>query len=319
MSVSCPSYHSHDHRFGQDHRRPQEQRMFWVTILTLAVMGIEIAAGLLFGSMALLADGVHMGTHALALGLAAFAYFYARKHAQDRRFSFGTGKVGELAGFSSALLLSASAIILAVESVDRLFHPRTIAFGETLVVAISGLVVNLLSALLLGAHPHHDHDHEDNNNLDHQHEHGHDDNNLRAALTHVLADALTSIAAIVAIAAAWKLGWSWLDPVVAMGASVVILIWGIGLLRATGRILLDAEAPGADRDKIRILLESDGDTRVTDLHLWSVGPGAWTLVASVVTHGASEPETYKQLLPLDIYHPIIEVIHCDHCQAPTRS
>jgi len=272
-------------------------------------MFAEIATGIWSGSMALLADGVHMGTHAMALGFAAISYAYARTHALDRRFSFGTGKVGDLAGFASALLLSFSAVLLCIESVERLLHPRAIVYAETLIVAVIGLGINLLSAALLGNHAHAEHAH------DHEHEHEHD-HNLKAAFVHVLADALTSVAAIVAIAAAWKLGWNWLDPLVAIVASVVIFVWGIGLLKETSKILLDTEAPAHERDEIRAAFESDGDSQVSDLHLWSIGPGAWTLVASVVTHQNLDPEDYKKRLPDDlaIHHPIIEVVHCGACR-----
>ena len=301
MKTHCPTQPLFSHDFGQNQKRPQETRVFWVTGVTLGAMFLEIFTGIWSGSMALLADGVHMGTHALALGLALLAYRFSRSHALDRRFSFGTGKVGELAGFSSALLLAFSAIFLVVESVERLLNPLSIAYAETLVVAGIGLLVNLVSAFLLGGHGH-DHDH------DHEHDH-----NLRAAFVHVLADAVTSVAAILAIGAAWFLGWNWLDPVVAMVAAVLIMVWAVGLLRGTAKILLDTEAPPYERYAVQAALESDGDTQVTDLHVWEVGAHVWVVVASVVSHKHYSPEDYKKRLPPEINHPVIEVTYCKEC------
>jgi len=304
-----------DHSFGQAARRPHEGRVLAVTLLTLAVMGVEVLAGWLSGSMALLADGVHMGTHALALGLAYGAYVLARRHAGNRRFSFGTGKLGDLAGFASALLLAGTAVLVAWEAIGRFLVPQPIAHAEAMAVAALGLVVNLISAAMLmgGHHHHHDHDH------DHGHDHHHDahghgqDNSMRAAILHVLADAATSVAAILALGGAWRWGWDWLDPLVALAASALILKWGVGLARDTSAVLLDREAPEALRDSVRAALEADGDSRLVDLHIWSVGPGAWTLVASVVTHNPDvQPADYKRLLPDDaaLHHPIIEVQLC---------
>ena len=306
-----------DHSFGQAGRRPHEVRVLAVTLLTLAVMGVEVLAGWLSGSMALLADGVHMGTHALALGLAYGAYVLARRHAGNRSFSFGTGKLGDLAGFASALLLAGTAVLVAWEAISRFLAPQPIAYAEAMAVAALGLVVNLISAaMLMGGHHHH-HDHAHGHDHDHDHHHdAHDhgqDNNMRAAILHVLADAATSVAAILALGAAWRWGWDWLDPLAALVASALILKWGVGLARDTGAVLLDREAPDALRDTVRAALEADGDSRLVDLHIWSVGPGAWTLVASVVTHNPDlQPADYKRLLPGDaaLHHPIIEVQLC---------
>lgn len=310
--LTCESYLFHDHSFGQEGRRPQERRAIAVTLLTLVVMAVEIVAGTLTGSMALLADGIHMGTHALALGLAAAAYIFSRRHAADRRFSFGSGKAGDLAGFTSALLLGGSVVLLIIESVQRLLTPRPISYREALIVAGIGLAVNIVSAFALtGGHSHH---HTDGQQTNGGHHHHHD-HNLRSALMHVLADALTSVAAIIALLAAWRLGWHWLDPLVALVASGVIALWAYGLLRDTGRVLLDMEAPGEARQQIINALETDGDSRVTDLHIWSVGPGIYTLVAVVVAHRERHPDEYKRLLPTDlgIHHPIIEVRLCRNC------
>lgn len=304
--VECPNFSPHDHTFGQDERRPGEARALAVALLTVVVMGVEIVAGLWTGSMALLADGVHMGTHAFALGLAVAAYVFTRRQAENRRYSFGTGKVNELAGFSSALVLGVSVALLLVEAAGRLLHPRPIAYDEAMLVAGIGLVVNVLSALALTGHHSHDDDHR----------HWHDDHNLRAAIVHVLADALTSVAAVVALLAARTSGWVWLDPLVALVACGVIAAWAWGLLRDTGRVLLDVEAPEVMRQQVLAALEADGDSRVADLHLWYVGQHTLTLVASVVTHDERSSADYKQRLPpaLDIVHPVIDVVSCHSCR-----
>jgi len=316
-SLPCPTVGHFDHRFGRLDARPRERRVRLVTLITLVVMVLEIVAGLLTGSMALLADGVHMGTHALALGLAAAAYVFARRHADDRRFSLGTGKTSDLAGFASALMLGFTALLMMGHAIERLVNPETIRYGEAILVAVVGLVVNVVSAVALtGGHEHvgHRHDHGHAHAQSHGHSHAHD-NNLRAALMHVIADALTSVGAIVALIAAWAYGWRWLDPAVAMVAAVVILAWAYGLVRDTGRVLLDTEAPDSLRRQVVGCLEADGDSRVEDLHMWSVGSGAVMLVASVITHGDRQPDDYKDVLPegTGICHPIIEVRRCHAC------
>jgi cation diffusion facilitator family transporter len=313
------------HGFGQTVRRPVERRVHAVIALTIVTMIAEVVAGWLTGSMALLADGLHMGTHAFALGLAALAYALTRARALDRRYSFGSGKISELAGFASALLLGVSALVIAGEAVARLFDPRPIAYGDAILVAVIGLIVNLASAALLGLDHHHghehghghhhahdhDHDHHDHDHHDHEHAHGLD-TNARAALLHVLADALTSLAAIAAIGVAWATGWLWADPLAAMLAAAVILKWSVDLGRQSAGVLLDRQAPEAMRRDITRALESDGDSQVVDLHLWSVGHQAWTMVAAVVTHGDAGPDDYRARLPkrADLHHPIIEVNRC---------
>jgi cation diffusion facilitator family transporter len=257
--------------------------------------------------MALLADGIHMAGHAMALGLAALAYYLSRKHAHDRRLSLGSGKIADLAAYTSALLLGVSTVWLVYESVHRLLNPAELMPREALVVAVIGLAVNLLSAwLLAGKHEHrHAHGEEDH----------HHDSNLSAALVHVVADALTSVAAIAGLAAAWLWGWNWLDPVIALVAAVVILRWSWGLLRQTASVLLDREGPDEIRRAARKLLQKNGDTDVVDLHIWSVGQGSWTLVAAVVAHGTSTPEEYRSSLNSikNLHHPIIEVSYCRQC------
>ncbi|WP_372006956.1 CDF family Co(II)/Ni(II) efflux transporter DmeF [Tistrella mobilis] len=314
------------HGFGQTVRRPVERRVHAVIALTIVTMIAEVVAGWLTGSMALLADGLHMGTHAFALGLAALAYALTRARALDRRYSFGSGKISELAGFASALLLGVSALVIAGEAVARLFDPRPIAYGDAILVAVIGLIVNLASAALLGLDHHHGHEHghghhhahdHDHDHHDHEHDHAHEhahglDTNARAALLHVLADALTSLAAIAAIGVAWATGWLWADPLAAMLAAAVILKWSVDLGRQSAGVLLDRQAPEAMRRDITRALESDGDSQVVDLHLWSVGHQAWTMVAAVVTHGDAGPDDYRARLPkrADLHHPIIEVNRC---------
>lgn len=269
---------SHDHVFLGDAHDANARRTVWVVMLTAGMMVVEIVTGALFNSMALLADGFHMATHAGALGVAAIAYAYARKHANSRRYSFGTGKVGDLAGFASAMALGLVALGIAVESGQRLFNPSPVAFGEATVIAIIGLVVNLVSAWLLGAGHHHGHGH--GHHHDHSHDHGHHDNNLRSAYVHVLADALTSVLAIVALLGGRYLGWVWLDPVMGLVGATVIAVWSWSLMRDTARVLLDAHESDIE-DEIRQFVEGPGDARITDLHVWRVGPAAHAAIVAV--------------------------------------
>lgn len=256
-----------------------ERRTLWVVALTAVTMLVEVAAGLATGSMALLADGIHMATHVGALGLAAFAYRYARRHAADPRFVFGTGKVGDLAGFASALLLGVFAVGIAVESVDRLLSPGAIAYGEALWVAGLGLAVNLASALLLAHDHHHDHDH------DHGAQGHHHDHNLRSAYFHVLADALTSVLAIAALLAGLYLGWRWLDAAAGIAGALVIAHWAVGLMRATALVLVDATADAALAGRLRAAV-ADEVTEVVDLRCWRIGPGRF---AALVTLRSARP------------------------------
>lgn len=256
---------SRTHEYLGDAHEANARRTVWVVWLTAATMGVEIAAGYWTGSMALLADGFHMATHAGALGVAALAYRYARVHARDPSYTFGTGKVGDLAGFASALVLALFAIGIGVESVRRIIEPGTVAFGEATLVAVIGLIVNIASVALLGVG--HDHGH-----AGHDHGHAHD-NNLRSAYFHVLADALTSVLAIAALLAGAYLGWGWLDSVVGVLGAIVIARWSWGLLTDTARVLLDRAEPGL-AETIRAAVEAPGDARIVDLHVWRVGPQA---------------------------------------------
>ena len=310
---------THSHVFlGESHDR-NARRTLWVVLLTAAMMVGEVVAGWITGSMALLADGVHMATHAGALGLSVAAYAFARRHAEDRRFTFGTGKVGDLAGFASALILGVVALGIAAESVLRLLRPVEVDFGPATVVAVLGLAVNLGSALLLaGGHHgharHHDHHHHHDHDPDHPHhrDHGHShhrhaahgqDHNLRAAYLHVLADALTSVLAIAALLAGSVLGWAWLDPLVGLLGAAVIARWSLSLLRDTAGVLLDATEP-ATAAAIRERIEGT-DATLNDLHVWRVGPGARAAIVSV-TGPPEVAEVRARLADLGLAHLTVE-------------
>jgi cation diffusion facilitator family transporter len=299
---------THDHMFlGSRHTR-HERRTWFVVALTAVMMVGEIAVGWLSGSMALLADGWHMATHAAALGIAGLAYLFARRQAGNSRFTFGTGKFGDLAAFSSAIILAMIAVQIAYESMNRLIHPVPIAYGEAIAVAALGLGVNLVSAWLLrDNHDHHDHDHS------HDHGHHHHDNNLRAAFVHVMADAATSVLAIVALVVAMVSQWVWADPAVGIVGSLVIASWALGLMRASGAVLLDVNADRNLETVIRDRIETKGD-RVTDLHLWQVGPGHRAAVISVISDHPLPPATYKRRLGglRGLSHITIEVETCAH-------
>lgn len=301
----------HVHHFTQENTQG-EQRTRIVIGLTLTMMLLEIGAGLAFGSMALLADGWHMATHVAALSITAVAYWYARRHADDPRYSFGTGKVGVLGGFASAVALAVVALVMALESGQRFFADVTIQFPEAIAVAVIGLVVNLISARLLHDHHHdHGHDHHHNHVSHHEHKHG-QDHNLRAAYLHVLADAVTSLLAIVALVAGMFLGWVWLDAVMGIVGALVISRWSWGLLRDTGAILLDSTVDEATVQELRATIEADADNRVADLHIWRVGPHHLAAIISIVTHYPQAPEHYKALLREipELEHVSVEVLHC---------
>lgn len=276
---------SHAHDFLGDAHDRNARRTRWVVMLSAVMMVAEIVAGTLTGSMALVADGWHMATHTLALGVSALAYSFARRNNGDQRYSWGTGKVGSLAGFASALGLAAVALGILYESGVRLLEPRDVAFGDALIVAVIGLLVNLASAALLGhghSHDHgHDHDHA------HDHSHGHD-HNLRSAYLHVLADALTSVLAIAALAAGRWFGVGWLDAAVGVVGAVVILNWSRGLLAETAAVLLDKVPDQRLCDDLKRRIEGDGDVTVHDWHLWAVGPGRYAAIVSATGAPASE-------------------------------
>jgi cation diffusion facilitator family transporter len=302
---------THEHVFLGARHDANEMRTWWVVGLTAVMMIGEIIGGTIYGSMALVADGWHMSTHAGALAIAALAYRYARRFARDSRFAFGTGKLGELAGYSSALILGVIALMIAYESVTRLLNPIAIHFDQAIVIACIGLAVNLVSAWLLhDDHDHHDeHDHHD----DHAHGHHHHDHNLRAAYLHVLADALTSVLAIVALLAGRFYGWVWMDPIMGVVGALVIAHWSFRLLRASGAVLVDVVVDPRMAEQVRAKLEQGSD-RVTDLHLWRVGPGHAALIASVVSDHPQSPDAYKARLESlsGLSHVTIEVHTCPH-------
>jgi cation diffusion facilitator family transporter len=298
---------THEHVFlGRDHAR-NERRTWLVVALTAVTMVVEIVAGVAFGSMALLADGIHMMTHAGALGIAAGAYVYARRHARDPSFTFGTGKVGDLASFASAVVLAVVALGVAYESAMRLYAPVAIRFDQAIAVAVAGLAVNLASAWLLGAgDTPHDHGHGG-----HTHDHVHRDHNLRSAYFHVLADAATSVLAIAALLAGRFAGLAWLDPVMGVAGAILIGIWSIRLMRASGSVLTDAVPDEGLAARIRERLETGGD-RLADLHLWRLGPGHSAVVVTLVSDKPGEPDHYKRRLRglSGLSHVTIEVQRC---------
>lgn len=295
----------HGHRYNIDdgHAERNTRR---VILLTLSMMIIEITAGYIFGSMALLADGWHMGTHAAALGITAFAYYFARKHSNNPTYSFGTGKVGVLGGFGSAVVLAVIALLIGVESVGRLLSPVTIRFNEAIAVAVVGLAVNLISAYLLRGQNHP----SDDNATGHGH---HRDHNLRAAYLHVLADALTSLLAIIALITGKAFGWVWMDPIMGIVGALIISRWSYGLLVDTGRVLLDRDVNVEAVKEIRSIVESDSDNRVTDIHVWRVGSHHLSAIISIVTHYPKAPDHYKKLLADydEMAHVTVEVNPCE--------
>jgi cation diffusion facilitator family transporter len=315
----------HTHIFGQDKIRSGERRTLIVIFITSMMMTAEIVTGLLFGSMALFADGIHMGSHMIGLGISFLAYIYARKHAHDQLFSFGTGKVNALAGFSSAIFLVFIALFMAYESVNRFIHPVSIEYNQAILVAFIGLVVNGASMLILGdnahAHPaqdHHDHAHAHADNPDHpsqMHTHAHTkgtDQNLKAAYLHVFTDALTSILAIVALFGAKFFQFNWMDPFMGLVGAFLVINWSVGLIRATSRVLLDHQIHPQTQQKIIRALEGYKDTRVSDLHIWSIGPGIYSSEVSIVTKAPDSPDIYKALIPEDagVVHTTIEIHLC---------
>ena len=295
---------THDHIFLGTGHDENARRTVWVVVLTAGMMAVEIVAGFVFNSMALLADGFHMATHAGALGVAAIAYAYAKKHANSRRYSFGTGKVGDLAGFASALVLGLVAVGIALESAQRLFDPRPVTFGEATIIAVVGLLVNIASALLLGGGHHHGHGHGHDDHHGDDHSGHHHDNNLRSAYVHVLADALTSVLAIAALLGGRYLGWAWLDPAMGVVGAIVIATWAWSLMRDTSNVLLDAHDIPIE-EEIRELVEGPGNAQITDLHVWRVGPGAHAAIVAV--RGLAGDEVRSRMVPVhEIAHLTVE-------------
>jgi len=333
MAIHDLSHWQHSHAFDSGNRAG-ERRMWVVVAITAATMVTEIVAGIVTGSMALLADGWHMATHVVALSIAGLAYLLARRWSRDERFAFGTWKIEVLGAFTSALLLGVVALAMVWESAHRLLHPEHIRFVPALVVAAVGLAVNFASALLLEGHAHshpghprehdhhHDHDHEHGGGHDrrqgHGHDRAHDDLNLRSAYMHVVADAFTSVLAIVALSAGLWGGWHWLDPVMGIVGAGVIGWWARGLLAESARVLLDREMDSPVVADIRRAIESDGDAEIADLHVWRVGRDKYAAVVMVVADRPLEPEAYRRRvasLP-SLVHVSVEVNRCPHGDCP---
>jgi cation diffusion facilitator family transporter len=296
--------HSHDF---STHDEKGETRTLQVLVLTAITMLVEIIAGYSYGSMALLADGWHMGTHVAAFAITLFAYQYARRYAHSEHFSFGTGKVNVLGGFASAIALAVVALMIGLESVQRLFSPHNIQFNEAILIAVLGLIVNLASAWLLQGGGHH-----------HEHHHRHHDHNLRAAYFHVLADALTSVLAIIALLIGKYAGMTWVDAMMGLVGMVIIMRWAYGLLQESSSILLDCSIDKV-KQEIQKVIESDSDNRIADLHVWRVSSDNNAAIISLVTDEPKSSSYYKNLLrDFHLSHLSIEVIHCEDkqtCQA----
>jgi len=317
------SHWQHSHHFSGSNP-DGERNTFYVLLLTVVTMVAEIVAGVWYGSMALLADGWHMGTHVAAFLITLFAYRYARRHADNPAYSFGTGKVNVLGGFASAVALSVVALVMLVESVVRVFEPHAIQFDQAILVALLGLAVNLVSALLLKDHHHHDHGHHGHAHHDHDHhdDHSHSghDHNLRAAYLHVLADAMTSVLAIAALLGGKYLGLNWLDPLMGIVGALIISRWAIGLVKQSAPVLLDASINDQQRAAIRQTIEQDGDNQVADIHIWKVSGNDYAAIISLVTHQPRHTDHYKALLSpfSQLTHITIEVNECHLPECPVN-
>jgi cation diffusion facilitator family transporter len=310
---------NHEHSFGQDKKRSSETRTIIVILITASMMCIEIVAGLAYGSMALLADGLHMASHTAALSISAYAYYFARKRAHDRSFSFGTGKVNSLGGYTGAILLLIFALMMVYESIHRLLKPEDILYNQAILVAVIGLIVNGASMLILGhdEHHHHGHDHHGHDHHGHDH-HGHDhhghDHNLRAAYLHVLADTLTSFLAIIALLAAKFYAWNWMDPIMGIIGAILITKWSIGLLKQSGNVLLDRQGPDHLVKSVEKVIKSmPSKPEIVDLHIWLIGPNIFSAAITVL---ANEEKCIGCLIKSEIknisaiVHTTIEVHQC---------
>lgn len=309
--------HNHHYSDGNAAAERGTRLVMWITVATMLM---EIGAGWWFNSMAVLADGFHMSSHALALGLAAFAYAAARRYSTDPSFAFGTWKIEVLASYTSAICLLGVAAAMIYGSLERLVAPQTIHYPEAMAVAVLGLAVNLVCALILGqAHEHHHHDHDHAHDHGHAHSHGHDDLNLKAAYIHVITDAATSMLAIAALAGGWFYGWDWLDPLTGLLGAVLVALWSKKLLAQSGRVLLDREMDHPVVAEIRDViaaLPAAGQTELTDLHVWRVGTGAYACALSLLTHDATlTPLAIREQLGIhaEIVHATVEIHLCDEC------
>ncbi len=309
MHTHDPSRWRHEHVFDTGNHSAERgaKAVMWITLLMMAV---EITAGWWYNSMALLADGWHMSSHALALGLSAFAYVAARRYARDPRFAFGTWEIEILAGYTSAILLICVALIMVAGSIERLLSPQSIQYQEAMVVAAIGLAVNLLCAHILGRADHHENHHQDG------HDHHHRDLNLKSAYLHIIADATTSVLAMIALAGGWLYGWAWLDPVMGIVGAGLIMVWARGLTVETGKVLLDREMDHGIVKEIREVMKTDfstGDSSLTDLHVWRVGKRAYSAALVVVTHDtALTPERIRSALCIhdELVHITVEINQC---------
>lgn len=304
---SIEKWQHHHYFLGEKHRR-NEWRTTLVVGLTVIMMLAEIVGGTWYGSLAVVADGWHMSTHAAAIGISVLAYRFARKHAHDARFTFGTGKVGELAGFASAVVLVMVALGIGFQSSLRLAAPVRIDFEQAIFIAVAGLAVNLVCAWLLFDKDHHDR-HGDDDHRGHGHSH---DSNLRSAYMHVLADAMTSVLAVAALLAAKFYGWVWMDPAVGLVGAVVIAMWSYNLIRSSTLVLLDEVANPRLAGKVRKQLETGGD-RVADLHLWRLGPDHTGLIVSIVSEHPRDADVYRSRIAdiEGLSHVTIEVHRCN--------
>ena len=312
MHVHTLENWQHNHDFAVKNEKG-ERRTLYVLILTAITMVVEIIAGSVYGSMALLADGWHMSTHVAAFMITVFAYRFARKHATNPAYAFGTGKVSVLGGFASAIALVVVALVMLIESMQRIIEPQVIQFNEAIAVACLGLFVNVVSAFLLKD----DHDHH------HEHSHHHHDHNLRAAYMHVLADALTSLLAIIALLAGKYFGWNWLDPMMGIVGAIIITRWSYGLLKQTSPILLDGSIEEKYQSDIKEAIEKDADNLISDIHIWKVGANHYAAIISIVTQFPKSTNHYKALLRdfHKLSHITIEVNSCDGgvCITPETS
>ena len=313
MHTKDISPYQHSHIFSLTEGKA-ERRTFWVVALTLAMMFVEIFAGWIYHSMALLADGWHMSTHALALTISLLAFIFARRHASDRSYTFGTWKLEVLGGFTSGIILGFVGLFMGYISIVRLFQPLEIRYNEAILIAVIGLAVNLLSMLLLNIkkenHHHHHHEHDDH---DHGHHHEHENLNLKAAYIHVLADAMTSVFAIFALLGGKLMGWKWLDPIMGIAGAFLVIRWTYFLLKETGVILLDKEAGDSVSGKIKNILESDSDTRISDLHVWKVGMNKYACIVSIVASNPRDLKYHKDILGTrsEIVHLPVEISKCE--------
>jgi cation diffusion facilitator family transporter len=311
MHVHTLENWKHSHKFSIKNEKG-EKRTLYVLILTATTMIVEIIAGSVYGSMALLADGWHMGTHVAAFLIAIFAYRYARKNENNPAYTFGTGKVNVLGGFASAIALAVVALLMLVESLQRIIDPQEILFNEAIIVACIGLFINMVSVYLLkGEHNHEHHEH---------HSHHLHDHNLKAAYIHVIADALTSFLAIIALVSGKYLGWNWLDPIMGVVGAIIITRWSYGLLKQTSPILLDASIDKKYQRAVKEAVEKDSDNRISDIHIWKVSANHYAAIIALVTHFPKSPEHYKKLLDNfhKLSHIVIEVNECkeDPCIVP---